>query len=184
MYTFGERSHDEGDISTPFLRLSVDVFLFKYLTHCYFARLTRRYIITSTLKRHRHYHIWQTVHTFVSAASVRWRTLAEKVYYKPIIYAMNGSYKYSSPLDSGSVMLICVRPQHAATKLACLALSSVRFCPCSIRQCRLPPLGCQMLLPFVVVQGSLVRYIRGCGIITISTILSTHNGTFIYNLFC
>ena len=40
MYNYGERSHDEGDISTPFLRLSVDVFLFKYLTHCYFARLT------------------------------------------------------------------------------------------------------------------------------------------------
>ena len=34
---------------------------FKYLTHCYFARLTWRYVITSTLKRHRHYHIWQTV---------------------------------------------------------------------------------------------------------------------------
>ena len=46
---------------TPFLRLSVDVFQFKYLTHCYFARLTWRYVITSTSKRHRHYHIWQTV---------------------------------------------------------------------------------------------------------------------------
>ena len=31
------------------------------LTHCYFARLTWRYVITSTLTRHRHYHIWQTV---------------------------------------------------------------------------------------------------------------------------
>ena len=40
MYNYGERSHDEGDISTPFLRLSVDVFIFEYLTHCYFARLT------------------------------------------------------------------------------------------------------------------------------------------------
>ena len=40
MYNYGKRSHDEGDISTPFLRLIVDVFLFKYLTHCYFARLT------------------------------------------------------------------------------------------------------------------------------------------------
>ena len=39
-YNYGKRSHDEGGISTPFLRLSVDVFLFKYLTHCYFARLT------------------------------------------------------------------------------------------------------------------------------------------------
>ena len=55
MQNYGERSHDEGDISTPFLRLSVDVLLFKYLTHCYFARVTRRYVITSTLKRHRHY---------------------------------------------------------------------------------------------------------------------------------
>ena len=40
MYNYGERSHDEGDISTPFRLLSVDVSLFKYLTHCYFARLT------------------------------------------------------------------------------------------------------------------------------------------------
>ena len=46
MYNYGKRSHDEGDISTPFLRLSVDVFLFKYLTHCYFARLMWRYVIT------------------------------------------------------------------------------------------------------------------------------------------
>ena len=43
MLNYGKRSHDEGDIgdiSTPFLRLSVDVFLFKYLAHCYFARRT------------------------------------------------------------------------------------------------------------------------------------------------
>ena len=40
MTNYGERSHDEGDISTPFLRLSINVFLFKYLTHCYFDRLT------------------------------------------------------------------------------------------------------------------------------------------------
>ena len=43
------------------MRLSVDVFLIKYLTHCYFAQITWRHIITSTLKRHRHYHIWQIV---------------------------------------------------------------------------------------------------------------------------
>ena len=69
MTNYGERSHDEGDISTPFLRLSVNVFLFKYLTqcHCYFDRLTWRYVITSTLKRHRHYHIWQTVQTCIFA---------------------------------------------------------------------------------------------------------------------
>ena len=42
--------------STPCLRLSVDVFLLKYLTHCNFARLTLHYVITSTLKRHRHNH--------------------------------------------------------------------------------------------------------------------------------
>ena len=28
---YGKRSHDEGDVSTPFLRLSVDVFLFKLI---------------------------------------------------------------------------------------------------------------------------------------------------------
>ena len=33
MYNYGERSHDEGDISTPFLRLSVDVSLFRSLLH-------------------------------------------------------------------------------------------------------------------------------------------------------
>ena len=73
MYNYGKRSHDEGDISTPFLRLSVDVFLFKYLTHCYFARLTLRYVITSTLKRHRHDHIWQTVQRCITYLTCKFR---------------------------------------------------------------------------------------------------------------
>ena len=37
MYNYGERSHDEGDISTQFLRLSVDVFpiqIFNTLLFC------------------------------------------------------------------------------------------------------------------------------------------------------
>ena len=35
-------------------------FLFKCLTHCYFARLTWRYVITSTLKRHRYHRVKQS----------------------------------------------------------------------------------------------------------------------------
>ena len=45
---YGERSHDEGDISTPFLRLSVDVFLFKYLTHCFFYVTLRHHVDVNT----------------------------------------------------------------------------------------------------------------------------------------
>ena len=48
-------SHDEGDISTPFLLLRVDfsIQIFEHIS--LFALLTCRYVITSTLKRHWHY---------------------------------------------------------------------------------------------------------------------------------
>ena len=46
---YGKLSHDEGDISTPFLPLSVDFFLFKYLSTLLYLLYLRD--VTSSRRR-------------------------------------------------------------------------------------------------------------------------------------